>query len=277
MKHTISPSERYAQGPWQQDPAQLPALAALDQRFQALGQGNKVPGLYLWGDVGRGKTMLMDLFFNAVEGQPKLRLHFHHFMARVHRDLNRISGTREPLDQIAATLAKECRLLCFDEFFVSDIAMPLFSDVYSKACLTVALCWSALPIRQSSASMKTACSESAFYRLSTCCNRRWNRCTSMASRTIASPKARPMPRRHFPCFSLAMNLTSASGFQKTPRVQGNSTSWAERFFPSHGSHTITGLVSLRSALRRAEIHSGLYGAGRNTGYSAAEPCAQAWR
>ncbi len=90
----------------------------------------------------------MDLFFNAVEGQPKLRLHFHHFMARVHRDLNRISGTREPLDQIAATLAKECRLLCFDEFFVSDIAMPLFSDVYSKACLTVALCWSALPIRQ---------------------------------------------------------------------------------------------------------------------------------
>ncbi|MGX2952434.1 hypothetical protein ACWAU3_04680 [Shewanella sp. JL219SE-S6] len=49
MKHTISPSERYAQGPWQQDPAQLPALAALDQRFQALGQGNKVPGLYLWG------------------------------------------------------------------------------------------------------------------------------------------------------------------------------------------------------------------------------------
>ncbi|WP_226563763.1 cell division protein ZapE [Shewanella chilikensis] len=121
MKHTISPSERYAQGPWQQDPAQLPALAALDQRFQALDQGNKVPGLYLWGDVGRGKTMLMDLFFNAVEGQPKLRLHFHHFMARVHRDLNRISGTREPLDQIAATLAKECRLLCFDEFFVSDI------------------------------------------------------------------------------------------------------------------------------------------------------------
>ncbi|MGX2952433.1 cell division protein ZapE [Shewanella sp. JL219SE-S6] len=73
------------------------------------------------GDVGRGKTMLMDLFFNAVEGQPKLRLHFHHFMARVHRELNRISGTREPLDQIAATLAKECRLLCFDEFFVSDI------------------------------------------------------------------------------------------------------------------------------------------------------------
>jgi len=79
------------------------------------------PGLYLWGGVGRGKTFLMDLFYDCLPFPNKLRMHFHHFMYRIHGDLKIFSGHSNPLDYIARDLAKECRVLCFDEFFVSDI------------------------------------------------------------------------------------------------------------------------------------------------------------
>ena len=81
-----------------------------------------VSGLYLWGGVGRGKTWLMDLFFDSLPGKEKQRIHFHRFMARVHADLRSMPSTRDPLPVIAREWASEHRVLCFDEFFVSDIA-----------------------------------------------------------------------------------------------------------------------------------------------------------
>lgn len=80
-----------------------------------------VRGLYLWGGVGRGKTFLMDGFYESLPFQRKLRTHFHRFMLRVHRDLKRLKGERNPLRLVAAGIADEARVLCFDEFFVSDI------------------------------------------------------------------------------------------------------------------------------------------------------------
>jgi cell division protein ZapE len=79
-------------------------------------------GLYLWGGVGRGKTYLMDLFFESLPFEYKLRLHFHRFMHRVHAELREFGGEKNPLDLVAARLAGEARIICFDEFFVSDIA-----------------------------------------------------------------------------------------------------------------------------------------------------------
>jgi cell division protein ZapE len=81
-----------------------------------------VTGLYLWGGVGRGKTFLMDLFYDSVPFDAKVRMHFHRFMHRVHRDLRELAGTANPLSKVADALAGEARVLCFDEFFVADIA-----------------------------------------------------------------------------------------------------------------------------------------------------------
>lgn len=79
-------------------------------------------GLYLWGGVGRGKTFLMDLFFDTLAIRRKRRVHFHRFMSDVHERLKAIGDVEDPLDKIAGDLAREAPLLCFDEFFVSDIA-----------------------------------------------------------------------------------------------------------------------------------------------------------
>lgn len=81
-----------------------------------------IQGLYMWGDVGRGKTFLMDIFYQGLPEQGKLRLHFHHFMAHVHKEMRAISGQSDPLLQVAEKLAKQYQIICFDEFFVSDIA-----------------------------------------------------------------------------------------------------------------------------------------------------------
>jgi len=79
-------------------------------------------GVYLWGGVGRGKSFLMDAFFAAVPILRKTRLHFHEFMRSVHRELDEVKGTPDPLDEVARRIAKRHRLICFDEFHVSDIA-----------------------------------------------------------------------------------------------------------------------------------------------------------
>lgn len=80
-----------------------------------------VQGVYLWGGVGRGKTYLMDAFFETVPGERKMRVHFHRFMRRVHRELTDLAGQKNPLEAVAARIAYEADLICFDEFFVSDI------------------------------------------------------------------------------------------------------------------------------------------------------------
>lgn len=102
------------------DPAQLSAVEALTALIETYALEN-TKGIYLYGPVGRGKTMLMDLFFESCPEPKKQRLHFHHFMAKVHRDLNLIQGTPEPLLHIAKQWAERVKVLCFDEFFVSDI------------------------------------------------------------------------------------------------------------------------------------------------------------
>ena len=127
---------RLASGKFKSDPAQRNAIIALDQLWQELdnkpGTGiwkkltgavaPPVKGIYLWGGVGRGKTWLMDLFFDSVPFQQKQRIHFHRFMARVHGALRADQSERDPLREIARKWSSRCRLLCFDEFFVSDIA-----------------------------------------------------------------------------------------------------------------------------------------------------------
>lgn len=92
-------------------------------------------GLYFWGGVGRGKTYLMDLFFDALPFERKMRSHFHRFMHRVHAELNQLreQKQKDPLDVVATRIAREARVICFDEFFVSDIADAMILGGLFKA------------------------------------------------------------------------------------------------------------------------------------------------
>ncbi|HJU25523.1 MAG TPA: cell division protein ZapE [Rhodanobacteraceae bacterium] len=131
-----TPSQSYAQGvaarEWQDDPAQRAALGEFDRlREQLLAahgdwwsrfRGRTAPeGIYLWGAVGRGKTMLMDLFAQSLPPGMVQRAHFHAFMLDVHARLRRLGGHRDPLREVAAQLAEHARVLCLDEFMVQDI------------------------------------------------------------------------------------------------------------------------------------------------------------
>lgn len=78
-------------------------------------------GLYFWGGVGRGKTYLMDIFYDCLPFENKLRTHFHRFMQRIHRDLDELKGQTNSLNLVADKIASNARVICFDEFFVSDI------------------------------------------------------------------------------------------------------------------------------------------------------------
>ena len=135
--HPLAIYERLvSEGGYQADPAQRKAIRELERVWTDLGahpvsgwwaklRGRRRPpvtGLYLWGGVGRGKTWMMDLFFESLPGRHKLRIHFHRFMARVHSALRDKPSTRDPLVEIAREWAAQYRVLCFDEFFVSDIA-----------------------------------------------------------------------------------------------------------------------------------------------------------
>ncbi|MBX3659308.1 MAG: AFG1 family ATPase [Ramlibacter sp.] len=121
---------------YQSDPAQLRAVDALqrcadewaafkEQRsnaFKKLINRPEVPrGVYMYGGVGRGKSFLMDCFYNAVPIVRKTRLHFHEFMREVHRELADLQGTVNPLDELGKRMARRYRLVCFDEFHVADI------------------------------------------------------------------------------------------------------------------------------------------------------------
>lgn len=104
--------------------AQLLAQAGaglLDRLRQRLRPPPPIRGLYVWGSVGRGKTMLMDLFAECLPDGMAQRMHFHRFMHAVHGELTRQSGRSDPLALVARELVGDARVLCFDEFFVSDI------------------------------------------------------------------------------------------------------------------------------------------------------------
>lgn len=124
------------------DPAQLRALATLDRvgrELTARPTPRQLPGLlsrllprttrlapvrgaYLWGGVGRGKTFMMDLLFESLPFDDKVRYHFHRLMNRVHGRLKTLRDEQDPLARVASELAGEARIICFDEFFVADIA-----------------------------------------------------------------------------------------------------------------------------------------------------------
>jgi cell division protein ZapE len=100
----------------------LIALERLEASLiRLLARKQIVQGVYLWGGVGRGKSFLMDSFFNCAPVARKKRIHFHRFMQEVHRALNLHQGKEDPLAIIAREVAKETRLICLDEFHVTDI------------------------------------------------------------------------------------------------------------------------------------------------------------
>ena len=138
----MTPEARYQhdlkRDDFQHDPAQQAAVRHLQELYDRLTDSQTpsllqrlnpfanqrrplVKGLYFWGGVGRGKTYLMDTFFDCLPFPEKMRLHFHHFMRRVHSDLTALEGEKNPLEKVADKLAAETRIICFDEFFVSDI------------------------------------------------------------------------------------------------------------------------------------------------------------
>lgn len=145
----MTPMERYQKDltreDFRHDPSQEMAVALLQDLYERLvsarekelapvGVGQRLlraisgppkrelqKGLYFWGGVGRGKTYLMDNFFESLPFNEKMRAHFHRFMKRVHQDLKALGGEKNPLEKVADGIAAEARVICFDEFFVSDI------------------------------------------------------------------------------------------------------------------------------------------------------------
>lgn len=113
------------------------------QRVIAKKEQTAVKGLYFWGGVGRGKTYLVDTFYECLPFKNKYRVHFHRFMHRVHLELKGLTGQSDPLKIIAKRFANETCIICFDEFFVSDItdAMilgTLFEELFAHNVTLVA-------------------------------------------------------------------------------------------------------------------------------------------
>ncbi|ASA57093.1 cell division protein ZapE [Vibrio gazogenes] len=165
----MTPRQRYDQdlkdNNFQKDDAQLTAVEALDDLYhrfltyleKPVERGSlltrllrknvqrPVPpkGLYFWGGVGRGKTYLMDTFYDALPTQKKMRVHFHRFMYRVHEELKLLHHVNDPLEMVADKFRAETEIICFDEFFVSDItdAMilgTLFQALFARNIILVA-------------------------------------------------------------------------------------------------------------------------------------------
>ncbi|RJX74425.1 AFG1 family ATPase [Vibrio sinensis] len=150
---------------FQKDDAQYEAVYALDRLYREFVDYINTPtqevigwkklfvkaplppeppqGLYFWGGVGRGKTYLMDLFFQTLPTEKKMRVHFHRFMHRVHDELKALGEVEDPLEKVADKFKQEAEIICFDEFFVSDItdAMilgTLFQELFSRGVILVA-------------------------------------------------------------------------------------------------------------------------------------------
>nr|VFK54881.1 MAG: cell division protein ZapE [Candidatus Kentron sp. TUN]VFK55790.1 MAG: cell division protein ZapE [Candidatus Kentron sp. TUN]VFK61796.1 MAG: cell division protein ZapE [Candidatus Kentron sp. TUN] len=142
----MTPMEKYQsdveRGAFQYDPAQEAVVKELQRIYdelsatrsaptglwkrlkgvRALTRVNTILGLYVWSGVGRGKTHLMNLFHDALPFKEKMRRHFHRFMQQIHAELKTLPEIPDPLQIVADRIAKEARVLCFDEFHVSDIA-----------------------------------------------------------------------------------------------------------------------------------------------------------
>jgi cell division protein ZapE len=140
-----APAEGDALGAWMRrhvsahgytlDPAQEATLPSFGRVFDGLAELERadrslirrlarrrsVRGLYLWGGVGRGKSFLMDTFFAAASVARKKRIHFHRFMQEIHHNLRDLQGRANPMREVARLIAKDARLLCLDEFHVTDI------------------------------------------------------------------------------------------------------------------------------------------------------------
>jgi cell division protein ZapE len=160
MSDPLLPSRRYAdgvaRGDWQYDPAQQPALLALDRVHAALQApvptrgvfqrlfGNPPPpaprGLYLWGGVGRGKTFLIDLFFAGLPFPEKRRTHFHRFMRDVHQRLRDHAGERDPLAAIAREW-RRCGCWCWTSSSSATSATRCCWGACWIACSPRASCW----------------------------------------------------------------------------------------------------------------------------------------
>ena len=160
---SLSPTSRYLtalkEGSHQPDDVQKEAVTRLDTIYQQLiaeqeptqqsgglmakfskllgkrdtASREPVRGLYMWGGVGRGKTWLMDLFYHSLPGERKQRLHFHRFMLRVHEELTTLQGQSDPLEIVADRFKAQTDVLCFDEFFVSDITDAMLLGGLMKA------------------------------------------------------------------------------------------------------------------------------------------------
>lgn len=113
------------------------------KRILKAEQKKVVKGLYFWGGVGRGKTYLMDIFYECLPMDKKLRIHFHRFMHRVHDELKLLKNVENPLITVAEKIALETKIICFDEFFVSDITDAmllggLFEQLFDRGIILVA-------------------------------------------------------------------------------------------------------------------------------------------
>ncbi|MFI4954949.1 MAG: cell division protein ZapE, partial [Gammaproteobacteria bacterium] len=107
------------------NPSQQEAIQVLNTLFQqniAQARPGAYQGAYLWGEVGRGKTWLMDMFYEYLPTENKRRLHFQEFMQFVHTELHKLQGHANPLNEIAAQLANQIKVLCLDELLVEDVA-----------------------------------------------------------------------------------------------------------------------------------------------------------
>lgn len=145
QKHAVEKLQKVAEG---LDQLEAHAGSVLSALFRRKREAPK--GLYIWGDVGRGKTMLMDLFYRTVPVSAKRRVHFHEFMNEVHEGIAKFrsenpgtKGSRDPIPAVARPITRSVRLLCFDEFFVSDITdamllSRLFEILFADGVVVVA-------------------------------------------------------------------------------------------------------------------------------------------
>jgi len=118
----------------------LPNFTAAKRFLNWSGFLKREKGLYLWGSVGRGKTYLMDIFFEALPFQNKMRTHFYRFMKMVHDELRLCNGSPNPINMVANRLAKKVRVVCLDEFFVNDITDAMILGLLLDALFAKDVC-----------------------------------------------------------------------------------------------------------------------------------------